>query len=148
MPTCENFFNVVKSLGHHEGLGRLIRDWATGSEKNMPHHIDDLIKLLIDRSPEVHASHQIPTNVSTSPSLKELRTVRYVKAKEGELIVVIPTKEMLDFGESHIDSQKSYSLPEEYNVAFDGAPKAKIKRKERKALFYARIGDYSVNSCM
>lgn len=113
--------------------GQLVKAWATG-QKDKPRNLAELRRQCRDAG---MAEPHIPEHVAG---------LVFVQNDSHVLTVQLPPKEMVEAGERWLaESDVAYPLPSFYSrFSDDPAPDA----DERLELQAARIGEYSINSCM
>jgi hypothetical protein len=127
---------------NNEAWGKLIKTWATG--KN---YLEDGNEYPVPRSmaefKEQLATAQVFANIP-----EWAKTVKFVSPEEGEIIVRLPPKFMIEDSETILSQPGgSYPIPEFYKRIFNGMDPV-IPHSEKLKVHAERIGDYTISLCV
>lgn len=144
-----NFFTILKPTPNHENFGKLIKEWADNPESR-PTNLTEFRTALEDQGIDYGMPPFNPEDPDRDLHLRPIKRIRFVDLHEEELTIVVPSSNMLRIGE-HLSTTDGgeYPFPKEYDKAYHGTPKTTgLDKEQRKKIFLARIGDYSVGNCM
>lgn len=131
----------IFEIDNHAAFGKLIEKWVRGILPR-PLTLADLKDQLEDHG----INYLLPDGVN----MPELVDIQYNNLENNALTVSIPTIEMLEVGLANATANDSeYRLPTTYDNAYVNTERRDdLTADERREMLYARIGDYSVGSCM
>ena len=116
--------------------GRLVEAWIDGI-KPRPTTVKDLKAQMAAASVE---------GVVDGADTRQVNIMQYNDVAEYPLTIYIPTKKMRDAKLATV-KPGPYPLPLFYDIAYAGAPRAKLSPQEARDLASRRIGEYTINEC-
>jgi len=129
-------------IDDHSKFGELLEKWANGTETRKPEVPEDFLLLL----EQYGIKGKLPNKNS---ALGEIKEIKYKDLKNETLIVEIPTWQMIHIGKTEaVNAPGGYPFPKDYDKGYGHAPDPNIDEDIKKEVFYARIGDYAIGSCM
>tara|TARA_R110000744_G_scaffold58944_1_gene122937 strand:+ start:171 stop:575 length:405 start_codon:yes stop_codon:yes gene_type:complete len=131
----------IFEIDNHAAFGKLIEKWVRGILPR-PLTFAEFTDQLED--------HGINYLLPDGENMPELTNIKYNDLDNTALTISIPTIEMLEVGLANATASDSeYRLPTAYDKAYVNTERRDdLTADERREMLYARIGDYSVGSCM
>jgi hypothetical protein len=122
--------------------GKLVKSWATGENRfdnsqpppPLPRSIEELQE----------QCEGFGFKIAFAPWVQGLVVTQYGKET---LFLRLPPKDLIERGETIVAERRSYHLPDFYRQIF-GATSTPPDVPGRLAAHDARIGEYTINSCM
>lgn len=132
----------IFKITEHANFGKLLEAWANGREARRPTDPQAFKELLA----EYRVTAELP---SVGSPISTLSKIKYVDLKNGTLLVTVPTKRMIKVGlDEAVNGTTPYPFPQDYDQGYGTTPVSGLGKKARRNIFYARIGDYAIGSCM
>lgn len=136
MAISKNFITIED----HRKFGELIKNWVV-KPSSRPGTMQDFEKQLNKEG--------ISYNIPAGGALPKVTKINFVDCVEDALVFALPSERMLEVGLDETTSAGGeYAIPQDYNPAYaDPTKRTNLSKNERKRIFFARIGDYSIGQC-